>query len=557
MKVTLDKGIVHVACRGIELLSLRAEFAKRIRALVAFDAGGISFPVSYLAQVDDLLGSAEKDNETHAVLERIRLHSAAREMALARVGDLQQPSLSGDWNEKLEPAQAAAVSAMTVPNLFGLCLFDEQGSGKTVMSIAAFDELRGRDEVDAMIVVCPKSMVSEWKKEVHRFLGSTLKVEVAEGDRRHRFETSQLPFDVLVSNFEGIEPMAVSLIATAATRKYLLVVDESYYLKNSDSMRSAMVGRLRPSCSRCFVLCGTPAPNSAHDLINQFDLADLGFTFSGFVRSSDADHDWSTIADLVEKRGVCIRRLKTEILKHVPQKRFHVERVSLSGKQAMLYEKARSELLLDLRSLNNESFKRKLMSYFQRRSVLLQICSSPSAIDPTFAEVPAKYKMLDGLLSDLISQGRKVVVWSFYRRSLDEMMDRYSNYDPVRIDGSVSSGGRSAAVCEFQENPSRMLFVGNPAAAGSGITLHAAYDAVYLSYSNQAAHYLQSLDRIHRRGQVSDEVNYHLLVCAGTIEETEIVRLRGKEVRQHNLLRDQVSFPSTLDEALAELGGHA
>ena len=557
MKVTLDKGIVHVACRGIELLSLRAEFAKRIRALVAFDAGGISFPVSYLAQIDDLLGDAEKDDETRAALERIRLHSAAREMALAWVGDCQQPSLSGEWNEKLEPAQAAAVSAMTVPHLFGLCLFDEQGSGKTVMSIAAFDELRGRGEVDAMIVVCPKSMVSEWKKEVHSFLGSTLKVEVAEGDRRQRFETSQLPFDVLVSNFEGIEPMAVSLVATAATRKYLLVVDESYYLKNSESRRSAMVGRLRPSCSRCFVLCGTPAPNSAHDLINQFDLADLGFTFSGFVRSSDANDDWSTIADLVEKRGVCIRRLKTEILKHVPQKRFHVERVPLSGKQAMLYEKARSELLLDLRNLNNESFKRKLMSYFQRRSVLLQICSSPSAIDPTFTEVPAKYKMLDGLLSDLISQGRKVVVWSFYRRSLDEMMERYLNYGPVRIDGSISSGVRSAAVHEFQENPSRMLFVGNPAAAGSGITLHAAYDAVYLSYSNQAAHYLQSLDRIHRRGQVSDEVNYHLLVCAGTIEETEIVRLRGKEVRQHDLLRDQVAFPSTLDEALAELGGHA
>ena len=102
-----------------------------------------------------------------------------------------------------------------------------------------------------------------------------------------------------------------------------------------------------------------------------------------------------------------------------------------------------------------------------------------------------------------------------------------------------------------------MLFVGNPAAAGSGITLHAAYDAVYLSYSSQAAHYLQSLDRIHRRGQVSDEVNYHILVCKNTIEETEIVRLRGKEVRQHGLLGDQVIFPSTLDEALAELGAHA
>jgi SNF2 family DNA or RNA helicase len=98
-----------------------------------------------------------------------------------------------------------------------------------------------------------------------------------------------------------------------------------------------------------------------------------------------------------------------------------------------------------------------------------------------------------------------------------------------------------------------MLFVGNPAAAGAGITLHASYDAVYISYSNQAAHYLQSLDRIHRRGQVSEEVNYYLLVCEGTIEESEVKRLRGKEIKQHELLGDVVKWPTSLDEALSEL----
>jgi len=53
------------------------------------------------------------------------------------------------------------------------------------------------------------------------------------------------------------------------------------------------------------------------------------------------------------------------------------------------------------------------------------------------------------------------------------------------------------------------------------------------------------------------EVNYYLLVCEGTIEETEVVRLRGKEVQQHRLLGDHIPWPSSLDEALKELGGHA
>jgi SNF2 family DNA or RNA helicase len=163
---------------------------------------------------------------------------------------------------------------------------------------------------------------------------------------------------------------------------------------------------------------------------------------------------------------------------------------------------------------------------------------------------------LDDLLADLIGQGRKVILWSFYRNSLDEIAKRYATYNPVRIDGTVDTAVRRDAVTSFQEDPSRMLFIGNPAAAGAGVTLHAAYDAVYVSYSNQAAHYLQSLDRIHRRGQTAKEVNYYLLVCEGTIEETEVVRLRGKELQQHSLLGDHVPWPSSLDEALEELEGH-
>ena len=165
---------------------------------------------------------------------------------------------------------------------------------------------------------------------------------------------------------------------------------------------------------------------------------------------------------------------------------------------------------------------------------------------------------LDDLLERLISQGRKVVLWSYYRKSIDEIHDRYLKYNPVRIDGSItSSSARKDAVNLFQNDPTTMLFIGNPAAAGAGITLHAAYDAVYVSYSNQAAHYLQSLDRIHRRGQVSDEVNYYLLICQDTIEETEIVRLRGKELRQHDLLSDHIPWPTSLDDALDELNSHA
>ena len=557
MKAGVEGNKVRIECAGLELLKLKAKLAQRIGLLLTSGKDFISFPVSSLSQVADLLGDASTDQSVWDALDRFTQHSAARVRSLEIIENNEQTLLTGDWNNVLEPAQASAVGAMTVPGLLGLCLFDEQGSGKTVMTIAAFDELRAAGEIDAMIVVCPKSMVSEWPKDISRFLGTECKVEIAEGNRHQKYETAQRKFDVLVTNYEGVAPMLVNLMASASTSRYLLVVDESYYLKNGESVRSEIVEKLRSKCQKCFVLCGTPAPNSAHDLINQFDLADIGYTFGGFKKSSNPAEDWDKIASLVDTKGVFIRRLKPDILKHVPEKNFHVVSVELTGKQALMYEKAKCALELDLRNLNNESFKKSLATYFQKRSALLQICSCPSSIDPTASEVPVKYVVLDDLLESLVSQGRKVVLWSFYRKSLDEIMSRYSRYHPVRVDGSVTSSiAKGAAVRSFQEDPSTMLFVGNPAAAGAGITLHAAYDAVYISYSNQAAHYLQSLDRIHRRGQVADEVNYYLLICKNTIEETEVVRLRGKEVRQHDLLGDHITWPTSLDDALEELGVH-
>jgi SNF2 family DNA or RNA helicase len=263
--------------------------------------------------------------------------------------------------------------------------------------------------------------------------------------------------------------------------------------------------------------------------------------------------DRDKITALVEARGTFIRRLKADVLGEVPDKNFHVIRLPLKGRQALMYKKAKEGLEIELRGLDNTSFKRRLATYFQKRAALLQICSNPQSLDPTMTEVSAKMERLDELIELLIGSGRKVILWSFYKTSLDELASRYARFNPLRIDGSIGTSARREAVRLFQDDPSRMLFIGNPAAAGAGITLHAAFDAVYVSYSNQAAHYLQSLDRIHRRGQKSKEVNYYLLVCEGTIEETEVLRLRGKELNQHSLLGDDVPWPTSLDDALNEL----
>ena len=226
--------------------------------------------------------------------------------------------------------------------------------------------------------------------------------------------------------------------------------------------------------------------------------------------------------------------------------------------QSRIYERLRDDLVSDVRSVSESDFRREYGTYLARRSALLQVCSNPVSVVEGYDETPAKLVLLDDLLDRWIRrEAEKVVLWSFYRASIDVLVSRYAHLGVVRYDGGVSEvSERGEAVRRFQEDDDIRLFVANPAAAGAGLTLHRARLAVYESMSNQAAHYLQSLDRIHRRGQ-AQEVEYVVLLCQDTLEEAEYERLLSKQRMAGDLLGDAVSRPVTRESFLADLNQNA
>ena len=185
---------------------------------------------------------------------------------------------------------------------------------------------------------------------------------------------------------------------------------------------------------------------------------------------------------------------------------------------------------------------------------MLQLCSNPAAVVEGYLETPGKFEALDPLLDQLIGEHQeKVVLWSFYTHTIDALMTRYAEYQPVRYDGQVSDlGRRRVAVKNFQEDNRTMLFIGNPAAAGAGLTLHRSRIAIYESFSNQAAHYLQSIDRIHRRGQMRSP-QYLVLLCEDTLEIQEFEHLIKKEAAGYELLGDGPVETPTRQSMLAEV----
>lgn len=484
---------------------------------------------------------------------------ARGKLAIERLQDLklarsQISNLEG--LEKLDDHQVVAVAASTHADVPGICIFDEQGLGKTIEALFAYHLLYSRGEISKMLVFAPKNMALEWANDCRRFFGDRYTVTPITGSEREKRKALDIDSDIYVTNFEAALSVPVKLRRVIERSKgdVLMVVDESFYVKNPGAARTKAIKQLRDYCKRCIVLCGTPAPNSPHDIVEQFNIADKGVTFSKVDIPDDYEEARRVISRTISERGLYLRRIKQEVLPDLPDKFFTRVQIPMEPGQLTAYSAALKALIKDVASSDEVSFKKNITSFMAQRASLLQICSNPKSVVDDYHETPAKLAALDSILEDLITvKGEKVVLWSFYKTSIQNIFDRYQTYNPVRIDGSIPDVlDRREAVRSFQEDNETMLFVGNPAAAGAGITLHSARYAIYESFSNQAAHYLQSLDRIHRRGQTRS-VEYIILLCDQSLELREYDRLLQKESSAQKLLGDTPEDSVTRETFLSDL----
>ena len=131
----------------------------------------------------------------HLLAELHEIKAGGLDAAKGRIEDSEGYNL-------LDNHQIVNVAAMTVPESLGLCIFDEQGTGKTVTFIFAFDLLVARDQVDIALIIAPKSMVPEWPRDFSHFRTDLYKVAVVAGSASQKREALHCGADVFVTNFE-------------------------------------------------------------------------------------------------------------------------------------------------------------------------------------------------------------------------------------------------------------------------------------------------------------------------------------------------------------------
>ena len=194
--------------------------------------------------------------------------------------------------------------------------------------------------------------------------------------------------------------------------------------------------------------------------------------------------------------GFMTRRLKSEVLKDLPPKRYALIVFPASGEAAAVIERERE---------------------FSAQEIIDQGVPVGDALPQLRREMGvAKIPQALEYITNLLAGTQKLVVFCHHVEVAQTLHQKLAAYNPVMIIGATAPTARQAAVDRFQEDSNCRVFIGN-SAAQEGITLTKAHDVVLVEGSWVPGENDQRVDRLHRIGQ-TERVMVHILVVEGSLD---------------------------------------
>ncbi len=403
----------------------------------------------------------------------------------------------------------------------GGILADEMGLGKTLQALALLSALNASSSARPVrrtsLVVCPASLLENWRREAARF-APQLRVFVHHADRRLATAADFAAHDLVITSYGTLARDQALFVAVEFT---VVVADEAQHIKNRRSQNAAALRALRARAR--FLLTGTPLENSLDDLRSLFE-----FLLPGYLQKVPAglrgdERAWFDDRLKAQTAPYILRRTKQAVAPELPAKLEHVIWCELGAAQAKLYRdtQERSEReLFDLEA-GGASESRLQFAALTQLLRLRQICCDPRLVAADApAEHSTKLDSFNELLAEAVDDGHRVLVFSQFtsllallRAELDAQSLAY-----CYLDGSMPARARQAEVDRFQASSDIPLFLLSLKAGGTGLNLTGADTVVhYDPWWNPAAE-AQATDRAHRIGQ-SRVVTSYKLIAAGTVEE--------------------------------------
>lgn len=436
---------------------------------------------------------------------------------------------------------------------FLLC--DDQGLGKTKQIIDLVGCLEKTENINKVLIICGvNSLKYNWQSEIEAHsdekgwvLGTRYRKRTGkayEGTNKDKLDDlNNLPdCRYLITNIETLRAMAEKVSKTkykfpiAEKLKELcdkgiismIAFDECHKSKEPTSLQSRAM--INVTADYMVAMSGTPLMNKPLDLY--FPLHWLGYeqhSFYQFKQHYCTLGGWggSEIVgykNLEEIRAlmseVMLRRLKTEVL-DLPEKIRKIEYVDMTPKQAQIYKEVYSGVMSELQQIK---FANNPLSMMIR---LRQVTGWTGILSDTVQESAKMDRMLQ-LVEEITSSGQKAIIFSNWESMTSVAKQKLADYNPAYITGGIKTDDRMNEVTRFQTDENCKIIIGTIGAMGTGLTLTAAQNVIFLDSPWNMALKAQAEDRAHRIG-TQGTVNVITLVCKNTIDERieELVEKKG------------------------------
>lgn len=478
------------------------------------------FEISDSAQkrLDELIQIFHEKKEEIDKEEAERNRKAEELFLLSRAedADITVPRLNG----KLRPFQRAGIKYMLeVERGFNN---DQPGLGKSLQLLAAVELA----DAHPSLIICPKSLKANWRDEINKwFPHRTSKIINGKGANIYDTDFTIINYDILQAHESALLKIPFQSIG----------FDEFHlHIKNSKTKRAKSLVKIAKDKKYIWGLTGTPIKNTAADMIHPLRIIGRINDFGGskafhqsYVNGAETQEFISLHTKL---RSTCvIRRTKEQVLPELPAKTYSYLRMEIDNRKdyqeaedylnKWLTDKAFADqeflsLISDLSDEDKEEAKknraREVDEKVLRAKQLLLINEC--------RQIAARGKLTRAIewIEDFLEGDQKLVVFAHHREILNTLIKRFPGC------GSILGGQKEESIQEdkrrFQEDVGCKLMVVSILAGGTGHTLTAASNAVFLEFPWCASDLDQCCDRLHRLGQ-HDNVMIWSILGENTIDE--------------------------------------
>ena len=415
-------------------------------------------------------------------------------------------------------------------------LADDMGLGKTTSTIIAALETGAKK----VLIICPASLKINWQREIENYSQRT--TSIIEGKKWDDADFVIINYDI-IKNFHDDKKKDVSTIVNS--KFDLVIVDEAHYIQNSQAQRTKLINDIGRKVDRVWLLTGTPITSRPINYFNLLSLIDSpvaqnwmayvkrycnGFQFQAGRRKIWNVSGASNLEELRDRTApLVLRRLKENVL-DLPEKIITPVYLRLKSKE---YEELMGEYY-DWYDKSGESDSLTLQ--FTKLTKVRQVIADE------------KTKATIELCENIIEQGKKVIVFTNFTKSLELILEHFGK-KAVRLDGQMSQKERQLSVDRFQTEEDVMVFVGNIKAAGVGITLTAAEAVVMNDLSFLPSDHSQAEDRSYRYGQKNNVLVYYP-IFDNTVEGIIYDILKKKKNIFETIMGDNANSMDSVEEIM-------